>query len=138
VRITMSMYRCLALAAVLPLFFACVQGPVRNAPGTDPNLLTSEQLREVDARNLYDVIERLRPRWLTVRGGPRSFGLETEIVVFQNEMYLGDVSTLRNLGADGVYTIRWLDGPTASATLPGMSSRHVSGAIVISMQPPNR
>lgn len=128
--------RCALLVVVVPLCFGCVKRAGGGGPNTDLELITREQIRELDVRTAYDAVERLRPRWLTVRGGPRSFRLETEIVVFQDEMYLGGTDALRNIGIDGIYTIRHLDGATASATLPGMQSRHVDGAIVISMRPP--
>ena len=38
--------------------------------------------------------------------------------------------------AEGVYEIRYLDGATAKATLPGLGDRHVQGAIVVHMSPP--
>ena len=133
----MYMFRRIVLVAILPMCFACIRAADGGgAPATDLNLLTREQIREVDVTTAYDVVDRLRPRWLTVRGGSRSFRLETEIVVFQDEMFLGNTDTLRRIGIDGIFTIRYLDGATASATLPGMSSRHVAGAIVVSMRPP--
>ena len=133
----MSMLRRILIAALLPACFACIQrsGGV-GAPGTDTNVITREQIYEVDVTNAHTLIERLRPRWLTVRGGPRSFRLETEVVVFQDDMLLGGTDVLRSLGVEGIYRITYLDGATASATLPGMSSRHVAGAIVISMRSP--
>ncbi|MFC1639266.1 hypothetical protein ACFL3B_00725 [Gemmatimonadota bacterium] len=133
----MSMLRRVALVAALPMCFACIRSAGGSGPGTDLNLLTRAQIREVGVTTAYEVVDRLKPLWLTVRGGPRSFGLETEIVVFQDDMYLGGTDALRRIGIDGIYTIRYLDGATASATLPGMQSRHVDGAIIVSMHPPD-
>ena len=129
--------RRIVFAAALPACFACAHGAGRggSARGIDLNIITREQIRELDVRTAYDVVERLRPRWLTVRGGPRSFQTETEVVVFQDEAYLGNQDVLLRMGTEGIYSIRYLDGTTASATLPGMSSRHVAGAIIISMRP---
>jgi len=87
-------------------------------------------------RNAYEAVERLRPRWLTVRSGPRSFNVETEVVVFQGMMLLGNQDVLERIGIDGIYEIRYLDGATASASLPGLGGRHVDGAIIIYMSPP--
>jgi len=134
----MSVLRRVVLAAALPGCFACAHGSAsEDGPQTDRNLITREQIAEVDVRNAYDVVDRLQPRWLTVRGGPRSFGMETEIVVFQDNMYLGGPDVLRTMGAEGIYTIRYLDGSTASNTLPGIQGRHIAGAIIVSYRPPD-
>lgn len=119
-----------AAATCLALACASAGGP-REAGSLDR--ITRDQIVGVDgARNLYDVIQRLQPRWLQVRAGDRSFGLTTGIVVFQDNAYLGDVDALRQISPDVAYELRWLDGATASATLTGLGSQHVAGAIVIS------
>lgn len=96
----------------------------------DQNLITSEELAELPVSNLYDAIQRLRPRWLTVRA-QQSFGTPTSVVVYQNQTQLGGFDALRQLGLDAVTSIRYLDGATASASLPGIGTRQVEGAIVI-------
>ena len=103
----------------------------------DPEYITREEIINVDARDLYDVVRRLRPRWINAsrRAGERSFGLSTEVVVYQNQMYLGDIDTLRNWSPSAAWAMEWLDASTASATLPGLGSRHVAGAIVIHTSP---
>lgn len=108
-------------------------------PGPTPsfsNVITREELQQLDVRNLYDAIQQLRPRWLKVLSGPRSFSLETGIVVFQEEALLGDTEVLRRMGPEGVYSIRYLDGTTAKATLSGLGGQHVEGAIIVSLRPP--
>ena len=124
----------LALAGVL------VAGCGYSAGGTDrpdPDYITREEIVAVDARDLYDVVRRLRPRWINAsrRAGERSFGLSTEVVVYQDQMYLGDIDTLRNWSPSAAWAMEWLDASTASATLPGLGSRHVAGAIVIHTSP---
>ena len=131
----------LAVAA-LPALLACASSSSESG-GTTPrpfsNVLTRAELQEVDARNAYEAIDRLRPRWLMVRGG-RSINVETDIVVYQERSYLGTVAegVLERIGTEGIYEIRYLDGTTAKATLLGISDRHVQGAIIIYMsQPPD-
>jgi hypothetical protein len=99
-------------------------------------VLTRAELQEAGVRNAYEAVERLRPRWLWVRSGMRSFELDTEVVVFQEQLLLGNQEALQRIGIDGIYEIRYLDGATAKATLPGLGNRHVQGAIVIYMSPP--
>jgi hypothetical protein len=95
-----------------------------------------DELRELGIRNLYEAIDRSRPRWLVVRSGMRSFSRETEVVVFQDQTFLGNQDVLNRMGLEGVYEIRYVDGPTAQATLGGIQDRHVQAAIVIFMRPP--
>ncbi len=112
---------------------------VRDQDGR-PDVLTREQIREVQgARNLHDVVQRLRPRWLTVRAANRSLsGAAAEIVVYENQSFLGGVDALRQLGLAVAYELRYLDGTTAAATLPGLGAgRHVAGAIVVITHPPD-
>lgn len=129
----------LAMAVALPVLLACAANT--SGDGTQPqrstsNVLSADELQSAGARNLYEAIERLRPRWLQVRG-MRSFNTETDIVVYQERTYLGTTEELRRMGTEGIYEVRYLDGTTASATLPGLGTRHVEGAIIIFMSPPD-
>lgn len=99
------------------------------------NQLTREQIMSVNVPTLYDVIDRLRPRWLQGTGGEPSsvFGGENSIVVYQGQTLLGGPDILRQFSPDVAAGLRYLDGPTASATLPGIGTRHISGAIVLTI-----
>ncbi|MBX6362938.1 MAG: hypothetical protein IRZ00_03635 [Gemmatimonadetes bacterium] len=127
-----------ALVASVLLVFAgaCASaGGPRSGGGSTDRLTRDEVVSVEGARNLYDVVQRLRPRWLQTRAGDRSFGLTTSIVVYQDQSYLGDVDALRQLAPDLAYELRWIDGTTASATLAGLGSQHVAGAIIVSTHP---
>jgi hypothetical protein len=106
--------------------------------GSDPYLLTREEIMSVEGiTNLYDVVQRLRPRWLQVRASDRSFGMSTQIGVFENQTYLGDVETLRQLQPGMAYQLKYMDGTTASNSLPGLPpGTHLSGAIIMSTRAP--
>jgi hypothetical protein len=107
--------------------------PAATSSGRNSTEMTREEIMAVGVNNLYDVIQRERPRWLQSRG-QRSFGqaaLNTEIVVFQNQTMLGGVDVLREIGPDVAMRLRYLDGTTATASLSGLGSRHVEGAIII-------
>lgn len=104
--------------------------------GNNPNVLTREQIMDAGATNLFDVVSRLRPQWLTVRT-TRSFNLDSSIVVFQNDMHLGGPDALRQVGPELAYELRWVDGVRAAAMMPSLASgRHVEGAIIVSTRPP--
>lgn len=101
------------------------------------DMLSREAILGVEgATNLHDVVRRLRPRWLTVRAAGRSMSGATAIVVFQNQSYQGGVETLRQFDPSSAYELRYMDGPTASASLSGLPSQHVAGAIIINTRPP--
>jgi hypothetical protein len=102
------------------------------------NIITREELQALQARTAYEAVQQLRPRWLQVSGGPRSFSIETEVVVFQDEMQMGNQDALKTMGTEGIYSIRYMDGVTAKASLPGLGDRHLQGAIIVSMRPPGK
>jgi hypothetical protein len=64
-------------------------------------------------------------------GAPRSTRLETVILVYYDGTRLGGVETLRDLSTENFRSIRVLDSATAGQ-LPGLGSRHVERAIMIS------
>jgi hypothetical protein len=130
--------RGIAVVAVLASAFAvgCASTGTGSGDGRDMDILTREEILGAEATNLYDVIRRLRPRWLQVRS-TRSLNMETEIAVLQNDMYLGSVDELREMTPELAYEIRYLDGVRAAAAIPGLTSgRHIEGAIIISTRPP--
>lgn len=108
----------------------CATTGQTSGPARSQDMITLEELSTVRVSTLYDAIQRLRPRWLTVRS-QQSFGAPTQVVVYQNQSQLGSFEALRSLGLDAVEWIQYLDGPTASASLPGLGSQQVAGAIVI-------
>jgi len=89
-----------------------------------------ERARQDGVRDLYELIERLRPRWLLIRN-PRSFELPTVIAVYHNEALLGGIDVLRSYQLVSVTSIRYLDAAQAML-LPGAGSAHIESAIVIS------
>lgn len=107
--------------------------------GRDFGVITAEEIAEVapQVSNLYQVVERLRPRWLEARG-PRSMSGGAEIMVYQGQSLLGTARELRQYGADYAYWLEYLDASEAVARLPGLRDRSVGGAIVLHLQPPRR
>lgn len=102
--------------------------------GGDPDVLTRDQIMSVQGvTSLYDVVQRLRPRWLTVRAADRSLNMNTEIAVFQDQTYLGNVDALRQLEPGMAFQLKYMDGTTAQNSLPGISpGTHLAGAIIMS------
>jgi len=128
--------------ALVMIFFAaslgagCASTKGMEDEGRQSDLLTRDQIMEVEATNLYDVIRRLRPRWLQVRA-TRSFNMETLIAVMQNDMYLGGAETLKEIAPELAYEVRYMDGTRAANVLPGlMSGQHIEAAIIVNTRPP--
>lgn len=126
--------RAVLIVALLPLIACASTSSSPGAAAPSSTVITREQLDALDVRNAYDAVQQLRPRWLTVRS-MRSFAMETEIVVFQDRLFMGNQDALARMGLGGIYQIEYIDGPTAQATLPGIKDRHVQGAIVVHMSP---
>lgn len=103
-----------------------------NARGTS-NYLTQAEIESVGVGNLYDVVQRLRPRWLSVRGAGRSLGMNTSILVYQGSVLLGSSEMLKQISPRGVYSMEFIDGARAAATLPGAMVNHTAGAIVVTL-----
>ena len=97
---------------------------------TRQDVITAQEIEQTRVSDLYELVQRLRPRWLEVRS-PQSFNTTTEVVVFQGQSFLGGIEMPRQFDKDSAVRLIYLDGPTASATLPGLTSRQVEGAIVI-------
>ena len=120
-------------AIALVLVLSACAGAGRGAAVRDRNAISAselEQMRQAGVRDLYEAVNRLRPRWLDVRTN-RSLQLETVVLVYVNDSRLGGVEALREYPLTNVATLRYLDSAQAGL-LPGAGSVHVEGAIVIS------
>jgi hypothetical protein len=115
-----------ALSAVA----GCARTPMHtgSAQSHTPQLTLAE-LADVNANNLYDAIEKLRPEWLTSRG-PTSVTDNTPSLadVYMNGTMLGNADYLRNVGLIDVTAVRYWDTGQASARF-GMG--HPRGVIEI-------
>ncbi|UCG85583.1 MAG: hypothetical protein JSW71_16875 [Gemmatimonadota bacterium] len=129
------------LAAAVGVVVACASsGGGGESVRPDSRLINRaelDQLTEMGVRNLHEAVSRVRPRWLQVRAGTRSFyGGQTAIPVFQDQTLLGGPELLERMGLEGVFELRYLDASTAQATLAGIQDSHISHAIVVYMRPP--
>jgi hypothetical protein len=119
-------FSCIAVSA------ACAGNPPSDVPRRDANLITQAEVRSANAANAYELVQQLRPLWLQSRG-ERSTRMGTSILVYVNNARWGDIQQLRSLSTDAIVSLRYLDGNTASNTLPGIGAGHVEGAIVITL-----
>jgi hypothetical protein len=127
----MNVLRTGVLLVLLAAAAGCAAAGTARPVEADWQVITSEEIRSSGARDAYEVVERLRPLWLRSRGARSSGHLDTEILVYLNGSRMGGPDALRSISMELIGSIRYLDGPRATAELPGIGSRHVEGAIVI-------
>jgi hypothetical protein len=126
-RVLLSVVGVWVLAALL---VGC--GATGEGARIDMNRLTAEEIASVDVSTLYEVVQRLRPRWLEVRAPRGAFdGPETLIVVFMDRTYLGGVDELRRLGRETATSLEYMTGSRAQAQLSGIGGRHIEGAVIV-------
>ena len=97
------------------------------APRASSRLISGEEIEATQATNAYDLVQRLRPRWL-VKTSTLSIRAEGDIVVYFNEQRLGGPESLRGLETGNIREIRWLD-PNAATARFGINHGH--GAIQV-------
>lgn len=121
-----------------------------SAPGSssktrsDPDVITFVEIQSQPFRDGYDIVQRLRPTWFTRKSGtatarrmgtsPSRSGTGAGLLVYMNNARLGGVEALRQLDGSAIESLEFLDAAKATATLPGIGSTAVSGAIVVRMR----
>ncbi len=129
----------MSLLASIPILFALALtagcGGVANSGSFDANRITADDMAGVNASDLYEVVQRLRPRWLQVRS-PRGMETETRIVVFLHRTYLGGPEELRRMGLDVAEWLEYRSGSDVVGELSIPGSAHVQGAIIVHTSPP--
>ncbi|HEX2208713.1 MAG TPA: hypothetical protein VHG93_13630 [Longimicrobium sp.] len=136
-----KLFRTLVLAAcTVSILSGCAASAEAGASGTPArqrssrDLITQEEIMATGTTNLYDAVQRLRPQWIS--GANRTDAMTgggTEVVVYQGATNLGGVDALRQIAPGYVASLRWLDASQATNMLPGLGSRRVAGAILITL-----
>jgi hypothetical protein len=118
-----------ALPACTPAAPSSTAAPDRTEAHRRTDVITMEEMAEHSTLSLYQIVERLRPQWF--RRSARSLSGGDELVVYQDAALLGGPDVLRQIHPGQARRLRYLDAATAQATLSGLGSRKVLGAIVI-------
>lgn len=98
----------------------------------DPRFISLAEIRNSGEANAYDVVQALRPLWLSKRG-PQSIQFDRDILVYMGSAQIGELSSLRQIAAASVASMQFLDAKAANYRF-GMG--HPNGAIVISTEFP--
>jgi hypothetical protein len=103
----------------------------------DPNLITRQEIDASAATNALQVVQRLRPNFLNVRG-TSTFGNAADpgIVVYTNGVKMGavmpsDKSVLEGIQAQDIQQIQYLSAEDATQRY---GTGHVHGAILITVR----
>ena len=110
-------------ACGLTALAGCASGGGEGGVRRDPNRITAEELANYTSLTVFEVVQRLRPRWLQRRGS------EQDPVVYQDGNrigFAGDV--LPGMAVTGIDSMRYLS-PSDATTRFGTG--HGAGAIEI-------
>jgi hypothetical protein len=133
----MHLSKCPILPLVtLAAFIGCASpGGSPSNPRTrtsSPDYVTSIEIQATPASNAYDVISRLRPRWLqTTNTGSLSGSRSQVIAVYVDGVRVGAKEGLRSIPASSIKTMQYYDAARAATILRGVGSEPIAGAIVI-------
>lgn len=125
------------LALALLLVGTACHPPAGEEPAGSPHsrgyMISFEEIQSRGQfRNLYDLVQTLRPQWLRTQG-PDTFQAEQgQVQVHMDGNRMGGVDVLKTLAAAGVTSIQWVP-PIEAAARYGLDHSH--GAIVISTGP---
>lgn len=102
------------LTALLIGVAACHPQKGGGSGSSDPRVITREEIEDSRGATAYDVVQRLRARYLVSRG-PNSVNLDPQATafVFLNEQPYGPLGALRNISANDLESIRFYTGPEA-------------------------
>jgi len=96
-----------------------------------PNVLTGEELRETNAANLWDALQRLRPQWLRGRAANSLIsGQGGEPLVYVHEILYGPLRSLQQMNIDQVRRVEYIDGRDATTRF---GTGHGSGVIMVDL-----
>ena len=102
---------------------ACASGGQSSGPRSgNRNVITAEELQQVDVSNAYQAIQRLRPMWLRSRSGGG------DPAVFIDNVRAGDLNMLETLYLTNIQELRYVS-PSDATTRWGTG--YPTGAIEV-------
>jgi hypothetical protein len=119
------------VSAALLVAGGCASTGAGSAGGSRDEI-TREQLLEMPQATAFDVVRRLRGRWLRPRGAGTSMQLDaSNIVVYVNDQREpGGINALRSFRAGALQSIEYFDSSRATTR---WGTGHPAGAIVLSL-----
>jgi hypothetical protein len=89
-------------------------GQIERAGARRSDRISREEITARNWTDAYEVVQTLRPQWLTERGRD-SFGTGTVIQVVMNGARLGGVTALRRTSAADIEHLQYFDATAATA-----------------------
>jgi hypothetical protein len=87
----------------------------RVGTGGETSMITQVEIDSVHAASAYDAVRKLRPLFLTVQGrmsvDPKQPPAQPNVYV--DNMYYGDITTLRTIGASEIESIKFYSASEA-------------------------
>lgn len=126
----------LAAAALAASACASAGTPASNVSESSPDRITAVEIEATSgATTAYDLVRRLRPRWLQA-GATASIGggrvTNQVLLVYLDGNRLGTVDAMRTLNSSGIKSMQYYDAVRAATVLRDIGAEPISGAIVIS------
>jgi outer membrane cobalamin receptor len=107
----------IAVVAIVSLA-ACSQQPTSGTTKVAPknrNLITADEIANVNVSDAYQLIQQLRPNFLRTQGGVSTHNDSPPVpLVYVDGVATGDVTNLRNVPAAGIVSIEYLNGMMAT------------------------
>ena len=119
-------------APVLALaFLVAVAGCATSPAGSGSrsrNVITAEEIAEIQASTAFDAVQRLRPEFLRRGRVNMSSDTQTLPIVYVDDVRYGGVDELRRIRASQVVRIEYLSGSDATTRF---GTGHAGGAILV-------
>jgi len=112
---------------IMGLMLASACTPRATTNSGNRNVITSDEVRELTRLSAFEIVQRLRPMCLQPRGVD-SFRQSNAVAGYLDGLRIGDVSALRNIRANDIKEIRYLDSRQATTRF-GVG--HPSGAVLV-------
>ena len=123
--------RSLLVTIALAGIAACGSKGPRAASPYDRERITFQEIQNLSAaRTAYDVVQQLRPAWLS-RRGQTSTRTDNPVIVYFGGAKVGGVERLQDLLRSDVLEIRHFDSVNATRVY---GTGHSSGAIVVTLR----
>ncbi len=114
----------------LTVMLGCTHRNTSVAPGGDPMTVTEDQIAKLHVASAYDIVAQTHANFFHSRGreslDPNVPAIPVH--VFVDDTYLGDVTTLRAIGAEEVMEIRFYQSYEAQYKFGG---GHMGGVIQV-------
>jgi hypothetical protein len=101
---------------------------VQQASRSKSDVITEEEIGSAHWQSVYELVQTLRPRWLSPHGPDSILGQTAPVQVHLDDNRLGGVESLRNISVTGITSLHFIDPVTAAGRWGG---DHANGAIII-------